>query len=57
MIKYQVQQKEGLLEGGWQGKNTGVIIYSFNLNIPPKMSSAVLEPDIVMSQNYMLLIL
>ena len=35
----------------------GVIIYSFNLNIPSKMSYGVLESDIVMSQNYMLMIL
>ena len=32
----------------------GVIIYSFNLNISPKMSHGVLECDIVMLQNYML---
>ena len=35
----------------------GVIIYSFNLNILPKMSDGVLECDIVMLQNYMLFIL
>ena len=35
----------------------GVIIYSFNLNISPKMSSGVLQCDIVMLQNYMLMIL
>ena len=35
----------------------GVIIYSFNLNIAPKMSYGVLECDIVMSQNYMLMTL
>ena len=35
----------------------GVIIYSFNLNISPKMSYGVLEYDIVTLQNYMLIIL
>ena len=35
----------------------GVIIYSFNLNISPKMSYSVLEYDVVMLQNYMLKIL
>ena len=34
----------------------GVIIYSFNLNIPPKRSYGVLECDIVMLQNYVLMI-
>ena len=34
----------------------GVIIYSFNLNISPKMSYGVLEGDIVMLQNYMVTI-
>ena len=34
-----------------------VIIYSFNLNISPKMSYSMLESDIVMLQNYMLMIL
>ena len=34
----------------------GVIIYSFNLNISPKTSYGVLECDIVMLQNYMLMI-
>ena len=34
----------------------GVIIYSSNLNISPKMSYGVLECDIVMLQNYMLMI-
>ena len=33
----------------------GVIIYSFNLNISPKMSHGVLECDTVMLQNYMLI--
>ena len=32
----------------------GIIIYSFNLNIPPKVSCGVLECDIVMLQNSML---
>ena len=41
----------GLLEYGWQGNNMGVIIYSFNFNISPKMSYGVLECDIVMLQN------
>ena len=35
----------------------GVIIYSLNLNISPKMSCGVLECHIVMLQNYMLMIL
>ena len=35
----------------------GVITDSFNLNISPKVSSGVLECDIVMLQNYMLMIL
>ena len=35
----------------------GVIIYSFNLNISPKMSNGEFEYDIVMLQNYMLMIL
>ena len=35
----------------------GVIIYSFNLNISPKMSCGMLEYVIVMLQNYMLMIL
>ena len=34
----------------------GVMIYSFNLNISPKMSYGVLEHD-VMLQNYMPMIL
>ena len=33
----------------------GVIFYSFNLNISPKMSHGVLQCDIVMLQNYMLM--
>ena len=56
-VKYRVLQKEGLLECGWQGNNMGAIIYSFNLNISPKMSYGVLECDIVMLQNDMLMIL
>ena len=32
----------------------GVIIYSFNLNVSPKMSYGVFECDIVMLQNYMI---
>ena len=35
----------------------GVIIYSFNLEISPKISYGVLECGIVMLQNYMLMIL
>ena len=35
----------------------GVVIYSFNLNISPKMSYGVLACDIVMLHNYMLMIL
>ena len=35
----------------------GVIIYSFNLNISPKMSYDVPECDIVLLQNYMLMLL
>ena len=35
----------------------GAIIYSFNLNISPNMSYGVLECDIVMLQNYVLIIL
>ena len=35
----------------------GVIIYRFNLNISRKMSCDVLECDIIMLQNYMLMIL
>ena len=35
----------------------GVIIYTFNLNISPKMSYNVLEYDVVMLQDYMLVIL
>ena len=31
----------------------GLIIYSFNLNISPKMSYGMLEYDIVVLQNYM----
>ena len=34
-----------------------VIIYCFNLNISAKMSYGVLECDVVVSQNYMLMIL
>ena len=35
----------------------GVIIYSFNLTISPKMSYSMLECGIVMLQNCMLMIL
>ena len=36
--------------------NMGVIVYSSNLNISPKMSYGVLEWDIVMLPNYTLMI-
>ena len=49
-------QKQGLLECGWQSNNMGIIIYSFNENISSEMSYGVLECDIVMLQNYMLMI-
>ena len=35
----------------------GIIIYSFNLNLSPKISYGVLECDIVILQNYILKIL
>ena len=35
----------------------GVIIYNFNLNISRKMSYGVLECDVIMLENYMLMIL
>ena len=35
----------------------GAIIYSFNLDISPKMSYGVLECDVVMLQNHMLMTL
>ena len=35
----------------------GIIIYSFNLNNSPEISYDVLECDIVMLQNYMLMVL
>ena len=35
----------------------GAIIYSFNVNISPKMSRDMLEYDSVMSQNDVLMIL
>ena len=35
----------------------GVIIYSFNLNMSSKMSYNVLECDIIVLQNYMLMVL
>ena len=47
---------EGLFEYDWQGNNMGVIIYSFNLNISPKMPYDMLECDIML-QNSMLMIL
>ena len=54
---YRVQQKEGLLECGWWGNSMGVVTDSSNLNISPEMSYGVLECDIVMLQNYTLMIL
>ena len=51
----RVRHKKGLLECGRLGSVMGVIIY--NLNISPKMSYGVLECDIVILQNYMLMIL
>ena len=54
---HRFRQKEGLLECGWEGSHMGVIIYSFNLNISPKMSYGVLECDIAVLQNYMPMIL
>ena len=35
----------------------GVLMYSFNLNMSCKMSYGVLECDIIMLQNYVLMIL
>ena len=35
----------------------GVVVYSFNLNVSPKMSHGVLECDVVLLQNYVLIIL
>ena len=42
---------------GVPGNDMGVVSYSFNWNISPKMSYGVVECDIVMLQNYMLMIL
>ena len=53
----RLRQKRGLLERGWWGNNTGVIIRTSSLNISPKTSEGVLEGGIVMLQNYMLMIL
>ena len=53
---YSFWQKEHLLECGWQGNNMGVRIYSFNLNISPKMSYDTLECDIML-KDCMLMIL
>ena len=52
-----MQQKEGLRECGWLGNNMGVLIYSFSVDISPKMSHGVLECDIVMLRNYVPIIL
>ena len=35
----------------------GIVTYSFKSNIGPKMSYGVFECDIVMLQNYMLIVL
>ena len=35
----------------------GVMVYTFNFNISPKMSYGVFEYDIAMLENYMLMIL
>ena len=51
------RRKACLLEGGREGNNLGVIIYSFNVNISPMTSCGVLECDIVILENYTLLIL
>ena len=40
-----------------EGNNIGAVIYSFNLNISPKMLYGVLECDSVVLQNYMLMVL
>ena len=37
--------------------NMGVVIYSFNSNTSPRMKYGMLECDIVMLQDYMLMIL
>ena len=55
---YGAQQKDGWLECGWWGNNLGVITYSFNLNTSPKtVVYGMLQCDIVMLQNYILIIL
>ena len=52
LYKCRVRQKECLLWCGQQSNNMGAIIYSFNLNISPKMLSyGVLECYIEMLQN------
>ena len=56
-LLYRVRQKKRLHECGWSGNNMAVIIYSFNLNISPKVSYGMLECDIVTLHNYMLMIL
>lgn len=45
----QEEQKAGPCEGGGSGNNLGDIIYSFHLNISPKVTSpkGVLECDII----------
>ena len=53
MVLYRIPKKAGLLECGRWGNN--ISVYSFNLNISPKMSYHVLEYDIIMLQNYLLM--
>ena len=48
---------QGLAEVWLVGNNMGAIIYSFNLNISPKVPYGVLECDAVVLQNYMLMLL
>ena len=52
---YRVQQRYLSLVG--RVNDMGVIIYSFNLNISPKMSCGMLECDLFLLQNYMLMTL
>ena len=52
----QARQRDGLRERGWRGKNKGVTMYSFHLNISPNTSHGALGCDIVMWQDYTLTI-
>ena len=56
-VTCRVWQKEGRLERGWECNNTGIMIYSCNVNISPKTSDGVVECDIVMLQSDTLKIL